>query len=149
MKKVLYLLDEEVRQEDYPCKAQYLYKSEFNHWANVYLQDKDYLYLSMSSGVINPSDVISPYEIKVLSSNSLMVWSVCVFSIIKRYLEDKGIESICFLTSGNTYNKLIDLLIKTGIEVEYPIKNYTKVEIKVKWVRNKIVEGINSKLRAL
>jgi hypothetical protein len=146
MGKTLYILCEEKEQEDFNTKAKYLFRSYFNSRCVVYLDSNeyDYLYLSMSSGVIYPNEEIGPYKVKELE-NDLKLWSLCVRQLIREYMKDKGLSDICLLYSGDRY-KLLELYLISECKVISPIKYIMKSDMRNRWIDNLIMSRVEERL---
>lgn len=146
-KKALYLLKEEAIQVNYKTKAKYLYKSEFINKVVTYfdLIGVKYLFISNNYGILEPNQLIEPYNIKDLKSNSLKMWTLLTYQLIDRYMKENDLKSIICIYSGNKYNKLENML-KEEYEIETPIKYYVSKDLKLKWINDIIIKNINNRL---
>ena len=136
----LYLLSEEKDQEDFRTKAKYLYKSYFNMRSSRYLDSEglDYLYLSFTHGILSPEEEVDPYNTKKIRDSKM--WGLLAFSMMQEYLEGK--DEIILFYSGNSYQELEENLKEDGKSIIAPIKNFTRVNLKNRWIDYIITESI-------
>lgn len=133
----LYVLKEEVSQVDYKTKVKYLYTSEVNRQIVNLVNNFEYVYLSNNFGVLNCNEEIEPYKVKLLNITNRKTWVLLTSELIHRICQERGLDSICFMFSGE-YEDLKKKLNWFGYAIEQPLKLFRSSEMKLKWVNNEI-----------
>ncbi len=138
----LYLLTDEREQEDFTTEARYLYRGYFNLRATGYLDNAglDYIYLSFKHGCLHPRELVDPYE--VVKRKDKKMWALLTYSMLEEYLEGK--DSVILFYSGNLYNELESILQGSGIKIIAPMRNFTRINLKNRWIDHIITESILS-----
>jgi hypothetical protein len=147
MGKKIYLLREEMNQEDFSTKVKYLYKSELNKNMVTLMESMSnhYIYISNNFGILFPNEEKEPYKIKVLNGKNKKVWALFCSEMVKRYCVENNISVIVLFSScGEFYKEFEDRLKWYGFKIENPMKYFKTKEIKNRWIINEIRKNIVS-----
>lgn len=146
MAKVLFLLKEEINQENFKTKVKHIYTSEINRNIVTLLESKyrDFVYLSHNYGVLLPDDEIEPYKVKPLTNRN--IWSLLTAEYVNRYCREKEYNEICLMYSGEFYQSLENNLKKYGYAIDQPMKNFRTNELKLRWLYSELQKNVCGRL---
>ena len=130
-------------KQDYPCRAEEMYKPS-NLFTKAYeYASKHYdqvAILSAKYGLLLPHEVIEPYELtlKTMGRKAKKQWANRVYRQLKGKFDLDEISEIYFHAGMDYREDLIPLLRREGIRVQVPLKGLRQGE-QLQWYSARII----------
>lgn len=120
-------------KQDYPCKAEEMYRPSTLFTKAYEYATKHYdrvVILSAKYGLLLPHEVIEPYELtlKTMGRKAKKRWAVRVYKQLYEKLDFDEISEIYFHAGMDYREDLIPLLRREGISVQVPLKGLRQGE---------------------